>query len=93
MDEEIYIMNKFIDPKLFNLPSSTKLRKIGANQFYIVIQRKSRIIMKDGEGILTKASKINEHVPNAKVSLRTSAPVCSKTKSFLKGYNISVLAC
>ncbi len=93
MDEEIYIMNKFIDPKFFNLPPSTKLRQIGTNQFDIVIQRKSRIIMKDGEVILTKAGKIKEHVPNAKVSLRTSAPVCSKTKSFLKGYNISVLAC
>ncbi len=84
---------KFIDPKLFNLPSSTKLRKIGANQFDIVIQRKSRIIMKDGEGILTKADKIKDHVPNAKVSLRTSAPVCSKTKSFLEKHSVSVLAC
>ncbi len=84
---------KFVDPKLFNLPSSTKLRQIDTAQFDIVIQRKSRIIMKDGEGILTKAGKIKEHVPNAKVSLRTSAPVCGKTKSFLKGHNISVLAC
>ncbi len=84
---------KFIDPKLFNLPSSTKLRKIGTAQFDIVIQRKSRIIMKDGENILTKANKIKDHVPNAKVSLTTSAPVCSKTKSFLKEHNISVLAC
>ncbi len=86
-------MKKFIDPKLFNLPSSTKLKQVGANQFDIVIQRKSRIIMKDGEGILTKVNIIKEHVPNAKVSLRTSAPVCSKTKSFLKEHSISVLAC
>jgi len=84
---------KFVDPKLFKLPSSTKLRQAGANQFDIIIRRKSRIIMKDGEVILTKAGKIKEHVPNAKVSLRTSAPVCSKTKSFLEKYNISVLAC
>jgi hypothetical protein len=84
---------KFVDPKLFDLPSSTKLRQIGANQFDIVIQRKSRIIMKDGENILTKASKIKEYIPNAKVSLRTSAPVCGKTKAFLKDHNISVLVC
>jgi len=84
-------MSKFVDPKLFDLPSSTKLRQAGANQFDIVIQRKSRIIMKDGEGILTKASKIKERVPNAKVSLRTSAPVCGKTKSFLKEHGIGVL--
>ncbi len=84
---------KFVDPKSFNLPSSTKLRQIGANKFDIIIQRKRRIIMKDGEVILTKADKIKEHVPNAKVSLRTSAPVCGKTKSFWEGHNISVLAC
>ncbi len=93
VNEEIYIMSKFIDPNLFNLPSSTKLRQIGANQFDIVIQRKSRIIMKDGEGILIKAKKIKEHVPNAKVRLRTSAPVCGKTRSFLKDHNIGVQAC
>ncbi len=86
-------MSKFVDPKLFNLPSSTKLRQVGTNQFDIIIRRKSRIIMKDGEGILTKADKIKDHVPNAKVSLRTSAPVCGKTKAFLKDHNISVLAC
>ncbi len=84
---------KFVDPKLFKLPSSTKLRQIGANKFDIIIRRKSRIIMKDGENILTKAGKIKEHVPNAKVSLRTSAPVCGKTKSFLEKHSVSVLAC
>ncbi len=86
-------MNKFIDPKLFSLPPSTKLKQVGTNQFDIVIQRKSRIIMKDGKGILVKVSKIKHHVPKAKVSLRTSAPVCSKTKAFLKERGISVLVC
>ena len=46
--------------------------------------------MKDGEGILAKVNKIKNHVPNAKVSLNTSAPICSKTKSFLEGHGISV---
>ena len=86
-------MNKFIDPELFSLPPSTKLKQVGSNQFDIVIQRKSRIIMKDGKGILAKAGKIKHHVPKAKVSLRTSAPVCSKTKVFLKERGISVLEC
>ncbi|MBS1257070.1 MAG: hypothetical protein MAG551_00105 [Candidatus Scalindua arabica] len=86
-------MNKFIDPKLFNLPPSTKLKQVGANQFDIIIQRKSRIIMKDGKGVLAKIDKIKHHVPKAKVSLRTSAPVCSKTKMFLKEHCISVLEC
>jgi len=86
-------MNKFIDPKLFSLPPSTKLKQIGSNQFDIIIQRKSRIIMKDGKGVLAKVDKIKHHVPKAKVSLRTSAPVCSKTKAFLKERGISVLEC
>ena len=86
-------MNKFIDPKLFSLPPSTKLKQVGSNQFDIIIQRKSRIIMKDGKGVLSKADKIKHHVPKAKVSLRTSAPVCSKTKAFLKERGISVLEC
>ncbi len=86
-------MNKFIDPKLFSLPPSTKLKQVGTNQFDIIIQRKSRIIMKDGKGVLAKVDKIKHHVPKAKVSLRTSAPVCSKTKAFLKERGISVLEC
>jgi hypothetical protein len=86
-------MNKFIDPKLFSLPPSTKLKQVGSNQFDIIIQRKSRIIMKDGKGVLAKVDKIKHHVPKAKISLRTSAPVCSKTKVFLKERGISVLEC
>ncbi|MHC4307484.1 MAG: hypothetical protein ACYSR7_02535 [Planctomycetota bacterium] len=83
-------MNKFVDPRLFDLPPATKLKQIETTQFDIVIQRKSRIIMKDGEGILAKANKIKNHVPNAKVSLKTSAPICSKTKAFLEEHDISV---
>ena len=86
-------MNKFVDPKLYGLPPSTKLIQAGTNQFEIVIQRKSRIIMKDGEGILAKADKIKKHVPNAQISLVTSAPVCSKTKVFLKENGVSVSTC
>ena len=86
-------MNKFIDPKLFSLPPSTKLKQAGSNQFDIIIQRKSRIIMKDGKDVLAKVDKIKHHVPKAKVSLRTSAPVCSKTKAILEERGISVLEC
>ncbi len=86
-------MNKFIDPKLFGLTPSTRLKQINATQFDIVIQRKSRIIMKDGEGILAKAEKIKRHVPNAQISLVTSAPVCSKTEAFLEEHGIIVSTC
>ena len=47
--------------------------------------------MKDGKGVVAKVDKIKHHVPKAKISLRTSAPVCSKTKVFLKERGISVL--
>ena len=83
-------MNKLIDPKLFGLTPSTKLQQVDTTKFNLIIQRKSRIIMKDGEGILLKANKIKKYVPNAKVSLKTSAPVCSKTKAFLEEHGISV---
>jgi hypothetical protein len=66
------------------------LIQAGADQFEIVIQRTSRIIMKDGAGIVAKVNKIKNHVPDAKVSLKTSAPVCSKTKAFLEEHGISV---
>jgi hypothetical protein len=46
--------------------------------------------MKDGAGIVAKVNKIKNHVPDAKVSLKTSAPVCSKTKAFLEEHGISV---
>ncbi len=83
-------MDKFVDPKPYGLSSSTKLKQVDAAIFNIVIQRKSRIIMKDGEAILAKVNRIKDHVPNAKVGLKTSAPVCSKTKSFLEEHGISV---
>ncbi len=86
-------MHKFIDPKLFGLTPSTKLKQIGTSQFDIVIQRKSRIIMKDGGSILAKADKIKKHVPNSQISLVTSAPVCSKTKTFLEEHGVSVSSC
>jgi|TARA_B100000959_G_scaffold255828_1_gene288525 hypothetical protein len=83
-------MNKFVDPKLYGLSSSTKLKQVGTAIFDIVIQRKSRIIMKDGEGILAKVNKIKDHVPNAKIGLKTSAPVCGKTKVFLEEHDICI---
>ncbi len=86
-------MNNFIDPKLYGLTPSTRLKQTSATQFEIDIQRKSRIIMKDGEVILAKAVKIKKHVPNARVSLVTSAPVCSKTKVFLEEHGIGVSSC
>tara|TARA_B100001142_G_scaffold134382_1_gene135859 strand:- start:9275 stop:9478 length:204 start_codon:yes stop_codon:yes gene_type:complete len=55
----------------------------------IVVDRKSRIIMKDGKRILDQANAIKK-TDKRSVVLLTSAPVCGKTKSFLSNNNISI---
>ncbi len=84
-------MNEKVDPKIYGLSSRTVLIKIGPEKFVIVINRKSRIIMKDALIILQKAGKIKEKVQNVSVSLKTNAPVCSKSIQFLKDNGIDVL--
>ncbi len=83
-------MNQTIDPKRFGLHPSTKLAETEKNHFIILIDRKSRIIMKDGKKILEKVSKIKASVPDALVTVSTTAPVCSKTKQFLEEHNVSI---
>ena len=83
-------MRQPVDPKLFGLHASTKIVQTGEKQFVIVINRKSRIIMKDGEKIVLKAARIIEKMPGALVSLRTTAPVCSKTKAMLKDNKVEL---
>ncbi len=79
-----------VDQKLYGLPSRTVLMSDGADQFTLVINRKSRLIMKDAQAILKKAETIKEKVPNALVSLETAAPVCSKSNKFLEENGITV---
>ena len=80
-----------VDPKLFGLHPATQLEQSGKKRFVIVINRKSRIIMKDGEKIVQKADRIREKVPGAAVSLRSSAPVCSKTKAMLQANKVEII--
>jgi len=79
-----------IDPKRFGLHPTTQLEQSGKKQFTLVIDRKSRIIMKDGKNILAKAARIKEVVPGAVVYLRTTAPLCSKTKALLAENNVEL---
>tara|TARA_B100000686_G_C16215622_1_gene677642 strand:- start:347 stop:604 length:258 start_codon:yes stop_codon:yes gene_type:complete len=81
-----------IDPRAYNLSSRTKLFQNNAGSLFIVIDRKSRIIMNDGHRIIKIAKDINEVNNNKNISLLTSAPVCSKTKKLLLDNNIPVLA-
>jgi len=80
-----------VDPKLYGLPPRTVLMKRGPEKFILVVNRKSRIIMKDALAILKKVEKIKEKVPNASVALETNAPVCSKSIEFLEEKDVDVL--
>ncbi|MDF1593663.1 MAG: hypothetical protein P1P89_19315 [Desulfobacterales bacterium] len=85
-------MNKSVDPATFGLHSGTRIEKTGKETYVLIIQRKSRIIMKDGRNILAKAAIIQSAVPEARVDVHTSAPVCSKTRQFLQAHGITIEA-
>jgi len=84
-------MTKQVDPKIYGLPARTVLIKNNSNEFVLLINRKSRIIMKDALGVLKKTEKIKGKVPGASVSLETNAPVCSKSIKFLEDNDIDVV--
>lgn len=74
---------KNIDSTQYNLSSRVDLRQGRSGGLLIIIDRKSRIIMKDGIRILEMVKKINKIDPKRNISVRTSAPICSKTKKLL----------
>lgn len=80
-----------VNPEKFGLPPRTKLEKTGRNHYSIVIDRKSRIILKDGISIVKKAQKIKELVPGVEIQLSTTAPVCSKVVSLLGENGIEII--
>ena len=80
---------KNIDPTQYNLSSRVDLRQDRSGDLLIIIDRKSRIIMKDGIRVLGMVKKINKIDPKKNISVRTSAPICSKTKKLLLENNIT----
>ena len=72
------------------IPSRTKLAIDGKRAHYIIKNIKSRIIMKDGKKILEIAKKIKTEIKTS-VFLATTAPVCSKTKAYLKENKIEII--
>jgi|TARA_B100000408_G_scaffold20297_1_gene13821 hypothetical protein len=81
---------KRIDPKKYNLPPRTTLYK-KTDHIFIIIDRKSRIIMKDGRRISEIAKSILSMDPGVHIRVATSAPTCSKTKEYLRQVDIEVL--
>ena len=80
---------KRIDPKKFNLSKKVVIEKT-TSSLSIIINRKTRIIMKDGRRLLEQANQIKK-VSNKPVSIITTAPVCSKTKAFLSNNNVEII--
>ena len=83
--------NPSINPLDYDLPSRTILEASGKNNIYIVINRKSRLIMADANKILDKVLKIKAKNRKLNVGVKTNAPVCSKSIEFYKNNNISIL--
>ena len=83
---------KPIDPKTYSLSPRTKLLEDNKGSLFVVVDRKSRVVMKDGHKIVKIAEGIKKVNQNKKISLLTSAPVCSKTKKHLLKCSIPVLA-
>ena len=79
-----------VDPKAFNLSSRTNIQENDRNEVFFIINRKSRIIMKDGIRIFNQIQKVKEKRRNVRFFLKTSAPVCSKTKKYLNQKNIEI---
>ena len=84
-------MNIPIDPKVFGITGKTFIEQVGKNHYAIVVSRKSRIIMYDGRKLLEKFNLIKKAKPGAKLSLKTTTPVCGKTTEFLKDHKIDII--
>ena len=81
---------KKIDPKRYNLSPRLNLQQNKLNELFIIIDRKSRVVMKDAHRILEIVNRIQSIEKDRCVSVLSSAPVCSKTRTFLSDNSISV---
>jgi hypothetical protein len=84
-------MRDKIDPVALGLHVRTSVIKIDDNHLALVKDRKSRIIMNDGMKILKNAETTWKTHPGIRISVKTAAPVCSKTRAFLKQRGIEIL--
>ncbi|NOZ75739.1 MAG: hypothetical protein GXO90_10300 [FCB group bacterium] len=80
-----------LNPQDVGLSKRIRLVKNNAGHIALVLDRKSRVILKDGERILRIAAAVRSRWPEAQFSLITTAPVCSKTTHLLETHRISIL--
>ena len=81
---------KIINPDKFGLSGRTMIGADGKKNYYIIKNIKSRIIMETGKKINEIANKIRFKIKGS-VILATTAPVCSKTKKYLKEKKINII--
>ena len=84
------IILKKIDPKIIGAPSRSVIGEDNSNHIYIIKNIKSRIIMNNGYKIVETVKQIKNKT-SSRVSLATTAPVCSKTKRFLNENDIKII--
>lgn len=78
-----------LDPKTFNLNNRVVIEE-EKNTLTLVVNRKSRIIMKDGRRLLDQIRQIKK-VSKKAVLIFTTASVCSKTKIFLNSNGVEII--
>ena len=81
---------KIVNSNKFGLSGRTILGVDNKNNHYINKNIKSRIIMETGKKINEIANKIRFKI-KGNVILATTAPVCSKTKKYLKEKKINII--
>ena len=81
---------KLIEPITVGVSNRIKIGVDINNNYYIVKNIKSRIIMKDGKKINETAGTITKQTKR-KVFLATTAPVCSKTTNYLNDKKIKII--
>ena len=80
---------KQLDPKIFNLNSRAIIEE-EKSALTLVVNRKSRIIMKDGRRLLDQVRQIKKFSKKP-VLIFTRAPVCSKTTNYLNDKKIKII--
>jgi len=83
-------IKKTLNPADFGLKNTVNIVRESAHEISIIIDRKSRLVMKDGRRLLEQAEKIGQMEKGTRITIKTSAPVCSKTRAFLKQRDITV---
>ena len=80
-----------IDPKSVGLGPRDAVIQIDTDHYALFIDRKSRIVMADAKRIIEKVQILSRCFPEARISVKTTAPVCSKTNAVLKSRHIDVI--